>query len=359
MKNLICIISHGPHFESCFPILVALHARDQINVIPLVNRRLKKTEPNIIQAFKNTGLKPKFRSRLWLELLSYFEIKNADAILTYGDPLALPNKLRMRDHYLTASRTPSIFVQHGLMQEGINCDCPSLTKVWYSSRILWWEDYVHSDCPFLTEETGSRIRKVGFIKKNYIPPQSFSKYLMRFIRSFKKTLLVCTTIPGHEDRFDDENVTRTYKMFDIFCSQNPNVLMLLRPHRGKQDQRGKNLDGALVSKHNNILVMDRYSGPFKYTNIHDSLAISDMVLCHASSVALDAVYADLPMALLHNDWKTFKDFPQVSDLEGLQWFVDHADTIDLFNNKSRMHFGELDSNLQIAAEHIEKMMDVL
>ena len=160
----------------------------------------------MIQAFSNTGLKPQFRSRFRLELLSFFEIKRADAILSYGDPLALPEKFRMRDHYLVASQTPSIFVQHGLMQEGINSDWQGLTKKWYSSRLLWWEDYVPASCPFLTEENGSRIRKVGFIKKNYIPPQSFSSDLMRFIRSFQKTLLICTTIPCHEDRFNDENL---------------------------------------------------------------------------------------------------------------------------------------------------------
>ena len=358
MKKLYCFISHAPHFECCFPILAAVHKRGNAKVIPIVNRRLKKTDQELLTAFDKVGLFPIFRSRFYIELLSIISMKRADAILSYGDPLAMPKKIRVRDKYLVASKTPSIFAQHGLIQEGINLDWTHLRPDWYSSRILWWEDYIPDKTPFLSKDVGSRIRKVGFIKKNYMDAKQFPKELISFIKNFRQRLLVCTTIPGQKHRFDDANLAKTYEMFDQFCKRNPDVLLLMRPHRGKQDQRGKNLDEKLAKKHRNVIVMDRYSGSFAYTNIHDCLAISDLVLGHASSGVLDGVYAHLPTAVLHNDWNSFQHLDQVTSLADLEKFCSQKGCVDVFNNETRRHFGELDDNLDRAAVYIEEVMGV-
>ena len=118
-RKLICFIAHAPHFESCLPILAAVHNRGNVEVVPIVNKRFKKTEKNLLTSFENTGLKPNFKSRFYIELLSFIAIRNADAILTYGDPLALSNTIRPRDKYLVSSGIPSIFIQHGLLQYGV------------------------------------------------------------------------------------------------------------------------------------------------------------------------------------------------------------------------------------------------
>ena len=356
MKKLYCFISHAPHFECCFPILAAVHKRGNVKVVPVVNRRLKRTDQTLLTAFDKVGLKAQFRSRAFVELFSFFSMKRADAILSYGDPLAMPKKIRMRDRYLVASKTPSIFAQHGLIQEGINLDWVFLQPEWYSRQILWWEDYQPENTPFLSEDVGKRIRKVGFIKKNYMDPRPFPQELMDHINSFRQRLLVCTTIPGQDHRFDDNNLAETYDMFDRFCQRNPDVLILMRPHRGKQNQRGKEFDDKLAAKHENVIVMDRYSGDFSYTNIHDCLAISDVMVGHASSAILDGVYANLPTAVLHNDWHSFRHLDQVLDLDSLERFSAQTDCVDIYDNQTRRHFGELDTNLDKAAEHIEELM---
>lgn len=358
MKTLYCFISHAPHFEICFPILAAVHKRGNAKVFPIVNRRLKKTDRELLTAFHKVGISPVFRSRANIELLSFISMKRADAILSYGDPLAMPKKIRMRDKYLVASRTPSIFTQHGLIQEGINLDWIHLGPNWYSSRILWWEDYLPDKAPFLTKDVGSRIRKVGFLKKNYMDTKQFPKELMGYINSFRQRLLVCTTMPGQKHRFDDANLNETYNMFDQFCMRNPDVLLLMRPHRGKQDQRGKEFDDILAAKHQNVIVMDRYAGDFAYTNIHDCLAITDLVLGHASSAVLDSMYADLPTAVLHNDWSSFEYLDQVTNLASLEKFCSQQGCVDILHNETRRHFGELDDNLDRAAIHIEEVMGV-
>jgi hypothetical protein len=338
--------------------LAAVHKRGNVKVVPIVNRRLKRTDQKLLTAFHKVGLIPVFRSRAYIELLSFFSMKRADAVLSYGDPLAMPKKIRMRDRCLVASKVPSIFAQHGLIQEGINIDWTHLRPDWYSRRILWWEDYNPEKAPFLSKDVGARVRKVGFIKKNYMDAKQFPKDLIDFINSFRQRLLVCTTIPGQGHRFDDANLAETYDMFDQFCTRNPDVLVLMRPHRGKQDQRGKDYDSKLSAKHRNVIVMDRYSGDFAYTNIHDCLAVSDLVLGHASSATLDSVYSGLPTAVLHNDWVSFQHLDQVTDLASLEKFCAQLGCVDVFDNETRKHFGELDDNLDRAAFYIEEAMGV-
>lgn len=355
MKKVVCFIAHPPHMESCLPILAELQRRGNVQVIPVISRRLKKIEPSLSAALKRLGLKPAFRSRFSLEVLSFFTMKRADAILTYGDPLALPKKIRLRDRYLVWSNTPSVFIQHGLMQEGITQDWEHLKPDWYASRILWWDDFDPKKAPFLTAETGARIRKVGFIKKNHMDPRVFPDALMQKLKSYRLRILVCTTIPGHEHRFDQANLEQTYAMFDEFCTRNSDVLILMRPHRGKQNTRGKEFDDALAQKHDNLIIMDRYSGDFAYTNIHDCLPLVDAAITHASSATLDAVYANLPTATLHNYWDSLADLPQVTDLASLEAFVAQIDSLDIFTNGTRKRFGELEQNVERAAKYVEEV----
>ena len=355
LKKVLCFIAHAPHLETCLPILGALQKRGNVQVIPVISRRLKKTEPNLTACLRQLELKPVFRSRFSLELLSFFAMKRADAVLSYGDPLAMPKKIRMRDRYLIWSKTPSIFIQHGFLQEGITQDWEHLGSNWYASRILWWDDYDPTKAPFLTAETGARVCKVGFIKKNHIKPRLFPPALVQKINSYRQRLLICTTIPGHEHRFDQANLEQTYAMFDEFCMRNPDILMLMRPHRGKQNTRGKELDEALAQKHDNLIIMDRYAGDFAYTSIHDCLPLCDAVLTHVSSATLDAVYANLPTAMLHNYWDSLAGLPQVRDLASLEAFTENLDRVNILTNPTRQLFGELDQNVECAAKHVEEV----
>ena len=354
-RKLICFIAHAPHFESCLPILAAVHNRGNVEVVPIVNKRFKKTEKNLLTSFENIGLKPNFKSRLYIELLSFIAMRDADAILTYGDPLALSNTIRPRDRYLVSSGIPSIFIQHGLFQYGVNYDADFIQKNWYATRILWWEEYEPIKAPFITAEVANRIRKVGFIKKNFQNPHTFSPSLMDFIHSFNRRLLICTTF-DHENRFNKENLIKTYNMFEQFCIKNPDVLLLLRPHRGKHKSRSKEFDEALNNKYKNVILMDRYSGEFSYCNIHDCLAISDMMIAHAGSAALDGVYSNLPTAVLFNDYESLNGLPEISSLKNLTQFCETAGSYDVLNNETRKIFGELNENIDRAAAYIEEIM---
>ncbi|MFV2034200.1 MAG: hypothetical protein ACC631_03650, partial [Halocynthiibacter sp.] len=245
-KRLLCYVTHSPLFESCFPVLERLHRRGRIEVDLVLARRLLKTDPGLRDVFASTGLRPRLQSRARIELLSFSEMKRADAVLVHTDPYGNRKNSRLRDRFLPASRTPAIFVQHGLTQGGVNWEWQTLGHHWYADLLLWWESFDPEKSGFIKDDIRARVRRVGFIKKSFIAPRGFAPPLAGFLSQFRTRLLVCTCFPGQEFRFSDQNLKAAYEMFARFCRQNPDVLLLLRPHRGKQDTRGRDLDEALL-----------------------------------------------------------------------------------------------------------------
>ena len=355
-KRLLCYITHSPLFESCFPILERLHKRGLIHVDLVVASRMRKTDPGIIHAFEQAGMEPRFQSRANIELFSYFDIKRADAVLSHSDPYAYRKASRLRDTYLPTSRTPSIFVQHGMLQSGVNWELDQLGNHWYAELLLWWDAFDPEVSHFVKDDIADRVRKVGFIKKNTVPTRVFSTERTTFFESFKQRLLICTNFPDQTIRFDDDTQGQYYQIFDDFCARNPDVLLMLRAHRGKQNTVGKPLDEILACKYRNVIIMDRYSGDFAYSSIHDGLSICDGMISHASTAVLDGLYSGKPTGVLDNRWADLNSLPSITSLERLEAFSNDLDEIDPRDNDVVARFGDLESNLDLAAVHIEALM---
>lgn len=355
-KSLTCFISHAPHFESCMPVLLALHRRGRVDVAPVISARMKHTDPGIVQALRDSGIPHRFVTRARIELFSWLDLRRADAVLSYGDPLAWRKALRLRDGFLIRSGKPSVFIQHGLLQEGINLDDPKLGDRWYASLLLWWDRLDPAVSSFLSQEVRARVRRVGFIKRNCLGLRPVPSAVAQRLAGYRQRLLVATSVPGQTHRFSLETLDRTYAMFADFARANPDVLLIMRPHRGKQDDLGRRLDETLAAAHDNVIVMDRYKGDFAYWNIHDSLQMCDGVVAHASSAVLDALYADKPTAMLYNDWPVFDGLTDIRTLDALSGFSAGLAGIDPRANPVRQRFGELDANLDMAAALIEDLL---
>ena len=147
-----------------------------------------------------------------------------------------------------------------------------------------------------------------------------------------------------------------YKIFDDFCARNPDVLLMIRAHRGKQNTDGKPLDEVLADKYRNVIIMDRYSGDFAYSSIHDGLSICDGMISHASTAVLDGLYSGKPTGVLDNRWDDLNSLPSITSLASLEAFSNDLDEIDPRDNDVMARFGDIESNLDLAAGHIETMM---
>ena len=355
-KKLACFVAHEPHMESCLPILDRVAHRGKVDVHLHLNRRLLRNVHGLQEYISSSPVIAHIQSRTRIELFSYLDFRRADAVLSYGDPLALKTKIRLRDKYLVASGKPCVFVQHGLIQEGVNIDSPILADDWYSSLILWWARQVQSPVTFLSQQTLQKVQSVGFLKKNLLLVRDFSSKIQEQTNKYKKIILVCTSIPQSNYRFSDSALQDLYNMLDQFCARNPSYLVLLRSHRARKSSIGFELSETRLLSRDNVMVMDRHSGQFAGSTIHDSLALCDIVIGHASTAILDAIYADKPTAVLQNDSDDLADMVQIGSLQDMEQFVESAHTHQPRSYPVRQRFGELEQNLDLAAEHIERLM---
>lgn len=147
-----------------------------------------------------------------------------------------------------------------------------------------------------------------------------------------------------------------YSICDEFCARNPDVLLILRPHRGRQDADYQKDDQALLAKHRNILIMDRHSGDFAYNSIHDILSHCDGVVTHVSSVILDAVYAGIPVGVLNNRWPKMDSLPNITSVETLEAFAKIAPSLNPKETEVYQIYGAIEQNLERAAIAIERFM---
>ena len=145
-------------------------------------------------------------------------------------------------------------------------------------------------------------------------------------------------------------------MLDQFCERNPDVLLVVRPHRARNEIVEKELIDLVQAKRGNFIDMDRYQGPFSYSTIHDGLAVCDGVVSHASTTILDALYSGLPSAVLENRLSRLNSLPKVDDLLSLEAFSKNLRQFRPKDNALRKNYGEIDENLDRAAGYIEDYM---
>jgi len=301
-------------------------------------------------------LRFRYQTRLRIELFSYLAIKRADAILSHSDPLAYRKNSRPRDTFLPVSGTPQIFVQHGMLQSGVNWPYGELGIRWYSKLLLWWDEYDSIESSFIKDDISTRVKKVGFIKKAYASARPLPESMKAFWAKFHQRLLVCTNFGDHLARSGKGDQLEFYDICDHFCARNPEILLVLRPHRGRPQPEFKTAEQTLLDKHSNLVIMDRYEGEFAYSTIHDSLGICDGVVSHVSSSILDAIYSDIPVAVLQNRWPKLNSLPNVTDLDSLEAFSRSVPEIDPKNNDVYRIYGAVDENIDRAAGEVEDFL---
>ncbi|MCV2872376.1 hypothetical protein OEZ71_08720 [Defluviimonas sp. WL0050] len=352
---LLAYLNGMPDFESTYPVLARLHKRGRVTVRALVYSKLLRKEVRLRGVFDKEGFAPEPASKLRMKLLYQRNIREADAVLTIADPYWDTTTRKQRGTYMAKIGQQSIFLQHGAYQVGVNARKIEGPMEYYSQQILFWEPLGDNRALF-TPETAGRVEVVGFTKQNILPGNRWGEEVSDWVARYPKRLLVCQSFRWGQGRYTKDHIGHFYDLMDKALSRHPDLGIIIRSHRGKVRSNHRAHDRDLARKHPNVMFSHYYGGPLAKATIHDAIDLAHGMISPTSTTVLDCIYSGKPAAVFAENLPLFAELPQIGDLQGLEAFVDSLKTPGPVYDHIRSRFGDLDGNLDRAAEAIERRL---
>ena len=354
-KSLFCAIPHSPAFDSCFPLLERLHARGVVDPVILLGPRLRKVESRCEGALQVAGMPYTAASLLRLEILAVIDILRADAVLTHSDPSAYGGKFRPRDTITLMANKPTIFVQHGMVQAGLHYAGAKPVWDFHANLMVLWRALPDPHAPFFVPPVAERTQVTGLIKTNRLAPAAKRDELWRDLGDWKQRLLICHNF-GFESPLYPLSAQRiAFEQWAKIAEARPDTLFLLRSHRGKSHPENTAMVEALIKDRPNILLSERHAGIMRMATINDVFGLVDRVISHPSTVVLDAIYDNIPVGVFNAAQEELACLPQTDTAEQIAAFLDDTDPLR-HAKPIRTRYGEISSNLDIAAQAVENHM---
>lgn len=344
--RLIFFFNGLPEYEALFNIARRLLERGKVEPICISPSEVLRREPRLRPMIAASGLTVTLRPSRWIKLFPKRWLRKGDAAITMVDPTMDNSPTRPRSLAMLELETPTIFVQHGVMQGKLNL-ANDRRDIHYKSRLLLtFEDLIIPE--ILSEETRKKVRKVGFIKPLLFPPRPPKGALL----DHERAILFCHSFRW-AGRYGEEDVARFYNLVGRFARAHTDYLIIIRSHRGKSRELYKAYDKAL-SKIPNVVFSHAYKGPLRGMSITDVLGLADICVSTASTAVLDSVYMGKPTAIYENDQPVFRNLPNIDTIESLELFCIKPETADIGAVKA--HYGSVVQNIERACLEIEEAM---
>lgn len=353
--QLLVYLNGMPDIESTYPVLARLQRRGKIDVRAIVYSKQMRKEPRLAGAFETFGYIPESGSKLTMKLLFQRAIRRADAVLSIADPLWDSTTRKQRGTYMRKIGKPSIWLQHGAYQLGVNGPLTDQPMAYYSEKLLFWEPLGDNRALF-TGDVPEKIDVVGFTKQNILPQRQWGPEVEAWKASHPRRLLVCQSFRWGNGRYSKENIQQFYDLIEHTLSRNPDLGIIIRSHRGKTRKNHSAHDARLVKKYPNILFSKYYSGPLAKASIHDVLNLCHAMVSPTSTTVLDCVYSGKPAAVFDEGLAIFPHLPQIAGVDSLEGFLTQIDQPGPEQADLIARFGRLDENLDRAAASIEAFM---
>jgi hypothetical protein len=359
MKSLTAFLPHSPAFDSCFPLLERIHQRGKIAVRAIVGNRLSRIEPRLQAALETSKIPYCRQNAARMELLCFRDVLKSTALITHSDPFAYgAGKIRLRDWLTTRLEKPLIFVQHGMVQAGLHH--AGWKKQWkfYGKQMLLWKPLPPEASDFISEMDGHRWDVVGLIKANRLAVSPLSGQLRQQFSGYRQRVLICHNYGFEKSLYPAEAQAKMIRAWDRVIAARSDTLFIIRSHRGRKHPAFQSQIGQLCERHRNLILSDRHQGLMRMSTIHDVLCVVDRVLTHPSTVVLDAIYDDRPVAVFDSNDRQLASLYQADDEEGIHNFLDDDRAADK-SQELRKLYGNVDENLTRAASVVEEAVSQL
>lgn len=353
---LLTYINGMPDFESLYPVLAVLAERGNVDVQTIIYSKLLRKEPRLEAAFQRLGHRPVAASKLRMKFLFGEPMRNADAVLGIADPFWDTTTRKLRSKHVVRVGKPSIFLQHGAYQRGINARWTAEPMRYYSNLLLFWEP-LGQNRELFDAQTVERVAPVGFTKEHVLPPKAVSPELATWLARYQKRIMICQSFRWGLGRFKKDHIDHFYDLVDALLRNHPDLGIIIRSHRGKIRRNHHSHDKALRKRHDNVMFSHQYSGAMAGYAIQDALALVDGMISPVSTTVLDCLYMGKSAAVFAEDAPLFKELPQIKGIEDAEAFIGSLDTFPSPGERSVLtQFGAMDQNLLRASEAIEHFL---
>lgn len=355
-KQVLLCVPHMPAFDSSVPLMIRLHERGIVHPRVILGPRLRKVEPRAEEVLKSSGIDYKNVSVLGLELFSLTDIWRSDCIITHSDPVAFSGKFRPRDSFTTRLKKPMVFLQHGMVQQGLHT-AGIIKPVWdyYAERLIVWNELPEPDAPWLAKTIKDRLRVTGITKQNLLGDWEDLGTLKAQFSQYDRRILICHNFGFEPVRYSDEMFEKALNDWRAAALARPNYAFILRSHRGKRHSDIEEKISQLCAECPNVIRSERHQGLTRMATIHDVMSLVDCVVSHPSTVILDAVYDDKPVAVLNPFQSAFEALLNVDEIDQFMSFIDAPDATDT-GLALRKIYGDVTTNLDKAAEVVEELV---
>jgi len=354
--HLLAYLNGASERETLLPILARIQARGKARVSVLMPAGLGRRFYRGVSEVMGRGLFPRLCTRKRFYSGTTAQLQSVDAVLVVSDPRLDFTKHKERSELLQQLAVPTIFVQHGVIQQGVNSDDGEVNQGYYSSLLLLWEKG-NAEARVLSASSLELSASIGFPKTmlERRAPSTFGGG--KWARLFQERLLLCwPPATRYKPRDEEVEASLLLGLEDLLRSY-PHSGVIVRTHRG---QRVAHIEGeleALRSRHKNLLLSTKSSnGRASRWSMQDCLDYSTFVVAPPSTVLLDAAYQRLPIALTHPVPGFFPEVPSLDSFDPASVLSTDREHFVQASAALRDRYGDPQRNLEVASCKIEAML---
>jgi hypothetical protein len=350
-QRLLALVDGNSQRETLLPLLGVLCQRGRIEVRAVTRIRPRLRSIQAALEVRRKGVTAALRVSAIGSKALRRELDAVDAVLVISDPMLDLSKEPERSSLIREREVPTLFVQHGMVQSGVNVPHPFGHAEYHSAKLLLWQLGAR-ESQILSPDALQRSVRVGFLKESRgisgRPPAA----LRRWAAAHAERLLFCLPPMTEYQSSNEATVARIFQILEALLEQSPRVGVLVRCHRNQHVPAYEERLRRLARRFPGLALSAPRPGAAGLS-LETSLDLCSIVLAPPSTMILDAAYRGLAVGLLLDSECMLPEVPvikgpaAVTGLKGSrQPFLDAASDV-------RRRYGDLKANLERAAEVIE------